>query len=326
MKKGLLLVSVSGLSQTRRSDSRAVPFAGPPAKSAFTLIELLVVITVIAILAALLLPAMSRAKEQGYSAVCKSNLRQMGLALASYTGDFKAYPLFIYGPVEPPPSQGGPPGYWPDQLKAYTGAKWGTNLGAGIADSTSQLYLCPSYARAVGLIAQWPDSAAWADSDNTWEIYGPYGYNWMGVGGTNFANGSLGLGGVGTGDALTEGPFLTTKDNEVLSPSHMIAIGDANFTPFNPNPLYPFVGANELGIVYPVYLFFALGQNPPGLDSMMVAPDARRHDEGRRNIVFCDGHVECLTPAQLFNFQDDSVLSLWNKDNLPHQEVMQGGP
>ncbi len=43
-----------------------------------------------------------------------------------------------------------------------------------------------------------------------------------------------------------------------------------------------------------------------------------------RNIVFCDGHVESLTPRQLFDYHDDTVLSLWNKDYLPHQELTQG--
>src|SRR5207248_1018349 len=60
---------------------------------AFTLIELLVVVAVIAILAALLLPGLSRARSVADSAGCRSNLRQIMLATSLYAHETGAYPM-----------------------------------------------------------------------------------------------------------------------------------------------------------------------------------------------------------------------------------------
>ena len=61
------------------------------ARAAFTLVELLVVVAIIAILAALLLPALSAAKQKALRAACTSNSKQMGVGLNIYAGDSSDY-------------------------------------------------------------------------------------------------------------------------------------------------------------------------------------------------------------------------------------------
>jgi len=272
-------------------------------KRAFTLVELLVVISIISILAALLLPALSRAKFAALNTKCKNNVRQFGIALNVYTSSNEMFPPSAAGETLMPTPEFYRPQFWWD----FLGLPGTADIGQNGKTDMEGIFRCPLQ-RKVNVISLSGDGTM--TKTNMFPT-SSYAYNGWGVG--NAALG-LGLGGrkwIGTSTVEVD----PVKDSAVRAPADLIALGDG----FQRSVDYDRDGAQTISmeaILSPWahgYAFYS--------EAFKQTLTFKAH-HGKFNRVFCDGHVEAenLNPAFA---PDDAYLARWNTDNLPHRESLQ---
>ena len=291
-----------------RSKSGSVMLKSNSFSRGFTLIELLVVIAIIAILAGMLLPALSRAKISAKSISSLSNLRQLGLGLQLYSLDQEGYYPKHSSLSSETAALGLPRTRWADYIFPYMGSE--------------KVYLSPNLTREEHAFMNKPFAHALAAGKEV--FYGGYGYNYQYLGNSRRP----------TEDDLA----FHAKDTSIKAPSNTVAIGDTKGARAgNPANPYGFEGS-AVYVIDPPLGSVALGSRGSrnrgggpgsgnayyeggndGSDAHRGTPSGR--NGGKVNLTFVDGHSAPLTPEQLDGLNADGKGAphngYWNGVNDP---------
>ena len=235
----------------------------------FTLVELLVVIAIIGVLVALLLPALSQARESGRQAACLSNLRQLYLANLTYSTE-----CGYYAPASPD--------IWDNNLIRWYGSRPSVDVPF---DSTSgPLSSCLGDSKAVRACPSTFNLGLVTSGDAAFEAgCGGYGYNYLGVGSRSYV--------LGYTEAASK---LGMKPEEITRPSSTVMFCDTAFAQY---------GAGQTFLIE--YSFAEPDKFLSAAGALYGEPTPSIHfrHRNRANVVWCDGHAT----AEAMTKSDDSI-------------------
>jgi prepilin-type N-terminal cleavage/methylation domain-containing protein/prepilin-type processing-associated H-X9-DG protein len=261
-------------------------------RKAFTLIELLVVISIIALLIAILLPALSKAKETAANARCLANVRQLGVSMRAYAYENKAklMPMENVNSGDPRTAQFN----WFIQLTDYIDQ-------TGYADSSDE-----SSAENIGLC---PGAETPANTGNAFYAPGDAktSWNWQDYGGSYGVNHWLQPEGEAyystSGGSIFPREYFYENYDAPKDTTTVPAVSDARWVGGWPE-------RNDQRVLSPRFI-------PHNRGYMMQRFAINRHLRGITNVVFMDGHAEPV-------FMPDMWLLDWHKDWEPNEVTIPG--